>query len=108
MFGYLLRAFLGPGLYRMYGGAENRILSQTAGVEYLPNTAERYGSIIVTVVSLQYELCKCHKKATPFFFQINSMFSLGYYTSPFLVSYAYRRDMFNPGGLITILEIFAG
>jgi len=72
----------------MYGGAENRILSQTAGVEYLPNTAERYGSIIVTV--------------------INSMFSLGYYTSPFLVSYAYRRDMFNPGGLITILEIFAG
>jgi len=84
MRGYFLRAFFGPSLSRMY----NEAGTHPNGMEYLPSSAERYGSNIVTV--------------------INSMFSIGYYTSPFLMSYAYKRDMFNVGGLITLLEIFAG
>ena len=48
MRGYFLRAFFGPSLSRMY----NEAGTHPNGMEYLPSSAERYGSNIVTVVSL--------------------------------------------------------
>lgn len=52
MSGYFFRAFFGPSLSRMYGGAGGG----PHGREYLPTTAERYGSTIVTVVSFHFIL----------------------------------------------------
>ena len=36
------------------------------------------------------------------------MFSMGYYSSPFLLTMAYRRDWFTSQGLVTVFEILAG
>jgi len=85
MRGYFFRSWFSPNLYRMYGEATGNPSQIRA---YVPSSTERYGSNVITA--------------------INGMFSVGYYTSPFLLTLACGRDWFNLNGLILMLEIFAG
>jgi len=83
---YIIRSVFGPTLYRIYQASGP--VQGTPGIPYVSGTAERYGSMIIAV--------------------INSMFTMGYYSSPFWISVAYRRDWFSTQGLLTIAEILVG
>lgn len=78
---YIIRSLFGPHL--------NRIYQPASGTDraYEANAAERYGSLVISV--------------------IHSMFNLGYYSSPFLVVYMYRRDWYSPNGFLLMAEILA-
>ena len=43
-----------------------------------------------------------------FLFQISALWSFGIYTSPFILTSLYRRDMFTPNGAVTISKFFMG
>ena len=79
---YVIRSLFGPTL--------NRIYQPASGLDfrYEGNAAERYGSLVISA--------------------IRSVLTLGYYTSPFLVVYLYRRNWYTPTGSLLLMEILVG
>lgn len=83
-----IRAYLsGPSLYRIYRQAR---LGQgyTTSEQYVGNAGERYGGMVMSCISM--------------------LWSFGIYTSPFILTSLYRRDMFTPNGAITISKFMMG
>jgi len=83
-----IRAYLtGPTLYRIYRQAR---LGQgyVASEQYNGNAGERYGGMVMSCIS--------------------ALWSFGIYTSPFILTSLYRRDMFTPNGAVTISKFLVG
>ena len=76
----------GPTLYKMYRQAGRLGQGHHGTEKYAANAVERYGGIVMSCIS--------------------TLWSFTIYTSPFILTTLYRRDMFTPTGAVTLSKFF--
>ena len=76
----------GPTLYKMYRQAGRLGQGHHGTEKYAANAAERYGGIVMSCIS--------------------TLWSFTIYTSPFILTTLYRREMFTPTGAVTLSKFF--
>lgn len=84
---YYFTCLSGPALNKIY--RQVRSSSAHSGSEkYIGNAVERYGGIVMSCIS--------------------TLWSFSIYTSPFILTTLYRRDMFTPNGAVTLSKFLMG
>ncbi|XP_055947694.1 phosphatidylserine lipase ABHD16A-like [Argiope bruennichi] len=78
-----IRCIFGPRLFRLYKNESNQ------GRDYVGNPIEHYSDGFVKTV----------------FFSLSMAWSLGFYTSPLLASFMYRRGYFTTEGMVTLYRL---
>ena len=76
----------GPALYKIYRQAGRLGQGHHGTEKYAANAVERYGGIVMSCIS--------------------TLWSFTIYTSPFILTTLYRRDMFTPTGAVTLSKLF--